>query len=107
MAKAIKKTNQPPLTLVGDSVKLSAEDSATVLATDKQTMELHRQWGVAREQFLLEEAQRHAAIQEGRKNYESLVRTLATKHGIDLNAKDASWTFNGTEMTFVKNPPKS
>lgn len=106
MAKPIKNIEKAPLTLVGDTVRLSTEDAATVLSADKQVMEMHRLWGAAREAFLIEEAQRHAAIQDGRKNYESLVRTLATKHGIDLNAKDVAWTFNGTEMVFTKNPPK-
>jgi len=32
---------------------------------------------------------------------------LAAKHNIDLAAKDVSWTFNGTEMVFTKNQPKS
>ena len=65
--------------------KLSEDDSKTLMAAHQAVTNGQVQLGATREQYLQEEKRLVDVVSKAQQSFEGVMRTLATKHGIDFS----------------------
>ena len=89
----------PAATPGPEVVHLSDDDGQTVRSAHKAIADGQAALGAIRENYLANEAAQMQAISKSRQDFESVMRTLAEKHGVDL--ANGQWIFNLADMTFT------
>lgn len=99
-SKAKAKSNGAAQPSAGaEVVRLGEDDALTVRSAHQTIVNGQATLGAIREQFLTNENAQRQAIAKARQDFESVMHTLAKKHGIDL--ENDQWTFNLADMSFT------
>lgn len=86
---------------VGESITLTDDEFAQVVAAEREIQLIHKALGERREQFLIEESQAMVALSNARRAYEDKVKDAATRHGLVLES-DRHYAYNPSERKITR-----
>ena len=106
MAKKIQpkktKKTETPTNGVSSRLILESGDQDTVRMADKKLATLQTNLGVLTETFERQKAQILNELTKSRQDFQSVLKTVGSKHGVDLDKEPGAWGFDFDTMEFSR-----
>lgn len=87
---------------VGTRVELSADDRKTLEAAEQRVLSLHATLGQQLEEFEILKSKLMHALTTAKQEHNSVLLTLARKHGINIDTNEEQWEFHRDSLQYER-----